>query len=66
MPSKKKQILLADDDSDTLLVIKDRLESLGFQVTAVSNGWEAVEKIKQRRYDVVIDNGYHDAGDWRY
>jgi CheY-like chemotaxis protein len=54
MPLETKRILLADDDPDTLVVLKDRLASFGFQVTAVSNGREAVEEIKQKDYGLVI------------
>jgi CheY-like chemotaxis protein len=54
MPGEMKQILLADDDPDTLLVLKDRLESFGHQVTTVTNGREAVEKVKRGNFAAVI------------
>ena len=54
MPPEKKRILLADDDADVLLGIRDRLESFGFQVTAVSNGREAVEEMNRGGYAMVI------------
>ena len=54
MPPEKKRILLADDDADVLLGVRDRLESFGFQVTAVSNGREAVEEMNQGGYAMVI------------
>jgi CheY-like chemotaxis protein len=44
------RILLADDDPDALLSLRDRLESFGFQVTAVSNGREAVEEMGREEY----------------
>jgi CheY-like chemotaxis protein len=50
----RKRILLADDDPDVLLGVRDRLESFGFQVTAVSNGREAVEEIRLGEYALVI------------
>lgn len=54
MTLEKKQILLADDDSDTTLVLKDRLESFGYEVTAVSNGQEAIEEIIRKRYAAAV------------
>lgn len=54
MPTEMKWILLADDDPDTLLVLKDRLESFGYQVKTVSNGRETVEELKRRNYAAVI------------
>lgn len=54
MPPEKKRILLADDDSDALLGLRDRLESFGFQVKGVSNGREAVEELKRGGYAMVI------------
>lgn len=54
MPPEKKRILLADDDADVLLGIRDRLESFGFQVTTVSNGREAVEEMSRGGYAMVI------------
>jgi len=54
MPPEKKRILLADDDPDALLVLRDRLESFGYQVTTVTNGREAVEKVKRKEYAGVI------------
>jgi len=49
-----KRILLADDDSDTTLVLKDRLESFGYEVTVVSNGQEAIEEIIRERYAAAV------------
>jgi CheY-like chemotaxis protein len=54
VPPEKKRILLADDDPDVVLGIRDRLESFGFQVTAVSNGREAVEEMSRGGYAMVI------------
>ena len=54
MSPEKKRILLVDDDADVLLGVRDRLESFGFQVTAVSNGREAVEEMNRGGYAMVI------------
>jgi CheY-like chemotaxis protein len=54
VPPEKKRILVADDDPDSSLVFKDRLELFGFQVTEVSNGREAVEEIMRGGYALVV------------
>ena len=54
MAPTRKRVLLADDDSDTTLMLKDRLESFGYEVTEVSNGREALEEINCERYGVVV------------
>jgi CheY-like chemotaxis protein len=54
VPPEKKHILLADDDSDAALVLKDRLESFGYEVTAVSNGQEAIEEFIRARYAATV------------
>lgn len=48
------KILIAEDDPDVLLVLRDRLESFGFDVTAVSNGREAVEQVGDGTYAIVL------------
>lgn len=54
MTQEKKRILLADDDSDTALVLKDRLESFGYEVTVVTNGQEAIEEFIRVRYAAAV------------
>ncbi len=48
------QILWADDEIDLLRPHILFLESKGYQVTSVSNGADAVEKIRNARFDVVL------------
>ncbi len=48
------QILWADDEIDLLKPHILFLESKGYTVTSVSNGADAVERVKQSRYDVVL------------
>jgi putative two-component system response regulator len=48
------KILIVDDDPsmrDTLLVV---LEDEGFEVTGAANGYEAISKIKETSFDLVI------------
>jgi two-component system response regulator (stage 0 sporulation protein F) len=51
---EKKRILLAEDDADASLVLKDRLESFGYEVTAVTNGHEAIEEFIRVRYAATV------------
>jgi two-component system sensor histidine kinase/response regulator len=48
------QILLAEDDPVSRLVARRLLERIGHQVTNASDGAEAVERCRERTYDVVF------------
>lgn len=49
-------VLVVDDDSDIQEVLKDRLESLGYQVLLGSNGKEGLELLeKQNPHMVLLD-----------
>ena len=56
MPSKlgKIKILHVDDEGDTLKVVKIILEKEGYEVDSVRQGAEALEKIKENGYDLLI------------
>lgn len=49
-----KKILLVDDDEDLLELYKETLEEEGFYVDTAKNGREAVEKVKEKNYDLVV------------
>jgi DNA-binding response OmpR family regulator len=51
---KTPRILWADDEIDLLRPHILFLESKGYGVTSVSNGADAVEKVRQERFDVVL------------
>jgi len=51
---KGRRILIAEDDPDVLLVLTDRLESFGYEVTPVTNGREAVEEVRRTAYTIVL------------
>jgi CheY-like chemotaxis protein len=53
MPDRKR-ILIVEDDQDVLLVLRDRLESYGHQITTVTNGRDAVNEITKTQYAMVI------------
>jgi two-component system chemotaxis response regulator CheY len=47
--------ILAVDDSQTMRdVVKETLESAGYQVTVAENGLDGLEKFKQGKYDLII------------
>ena len=49
------QHILAVDDSQTMRdVVKETLESAGYQVTVAENGQDGLEKFKQGKFDLII------------
>ncbi len=50
----KIRILLVEDDGINQLVADTMLSNLGYHVDIVSNGWEALEKLKAVRYSLVF------------
>lgn len=53
-----KRILLADDNTDLVLICVDFLVIEGFVVTVARNGQEAIKCLQQQRFDLVITD-YH-------
>ena len=49
-----KNVLLVEDILDNQDVIKDMSELLGFNLDIVSNGEDAIEKWKEKKYDLII------------
>ena len=52
--ANEPRILWADDEIDLLRPHILFLESKGYRVTSVSNGSDAVERVREERYDVVL------------
>ena len=50
----KKSILVVDDEQGFIDLYTYLLEPLGFEVTCAKNGKEAVEKFKDRSFDLVL------------
>lgn len=48
-----KTVLVIDDEPDIRLFLKTLLEDAGFEVSVAANGNEALEKITQKRPDVI-------------
>lgn len=49
-----KKILIVDDDELVLIAIQELLTPLGFSVTGVSSGPEALEEVSHNQFDLVI------------
>lgn len=51
-----KQILLVEDDPAHTLLIKTALMEFNgsFEITSVETGWDALEKLKQEPFDLII------------
>lgn len=49
-----RRVLAVDDDPSILAVIKDILGKVGYTVTAVPNGVEALRRLEADTYDIVI------------
>lgn len=62
------KVLIADDDTDIADLIKNFLSSTNFECDVVHNGKDAILKLQEKKYDVVIldvmmpyIDGYHVA-----
>jgi signal transduction histidine kinase/DNA-binding response OmpR family regulator len=51
---RRLKILLAEDNKINQKVASKTLESFGHQVDVVENGLEAVDKVKQNQYDLIM------------
>jgi CheY-like chemotaxis protein len=47
-------VLVADDDHDNRALVSQLLESVGFLVQSVSNGFEAMQRVRSIRPDLII------------
>lgn len=59
------RVLIADDNPINLIIISKKMQKLGFVVTTVTNGQEALEKLANKDYDLLcldvdmpVLNGY--------
>ncbi|MDR4509784.1 MAG: response regulator [Candidatus Brocadiaceae bacterium] len=51
---KSLQILIVDDNSDFCMNCVDILESKGYTVSAVNDGFEAIKEVQEKNFDLVI------------
>jgi two-component system response regulator HydG len=52
--NEKGSILVVDDDNDMTTTLSDILVDLHYHVETANNGFEAIEKIKNRRFDTIL------------
>ncbi|HSE83363.1 MAG TPA: response regulator [Thermodesulfobacteriota bacterium] len=52
----KKRVLIVEKNKIQVKLYKQILEAEGFEVEAVRDGVEGLEKVKQDRYEVIISN----------
>ena len=50
----KSKLLVVDDEVNQALLYEQELEDEGYEVDTVNSGMEALEKIKEKKYDLVI------------
>jgi PAS domain S-box-containing protein len=53
-PLRSRRILTAEDNAINQLVITEQLKALGYAVTAVGNGLEALEALQAGEHDLVL------------
>lgn len=51
---KNVKVLVADDEENIRLLFKEELEEEGYEVQTASNGLEALEKLQDSSFDVVV------------
>jgi len=51
---KNKKILIVDDEENIRILFKEELEDEGYAVDLASNGFEAIQKVKNNSYDLVV------------
>lgn len=49
-----KRILVVDDEKDVLEIIKDRLESYGYEVETLTDGLQCIEFLKKASADLIL------------
>ena len=59
-------ILWADDEMELLKAHIIFLNKKGYEVTAVTNGADAIEECRKRTFDLIKERGrrYHGSGHW--
>ena len=50
--------LVVDDNPSMVELLKINIEQLGYDVDAAEDGLEAVAKLEEKHYDIVITDGY--------
>lgn len=50
----KKKILIVEDEKDLILMLRERLESEGYEVHSAPDGIEGIKKAKALRPDIIL------------
>lgn len=51
---KPTRILLVDDEEHIRLLFKEELEEEGYEIDLASNGFEALDKLRNQAFDLVV------------
>lgn len=51
---KDIKILIVDDEENIRILFKEELEEEGYKIDVASNGYEALEKVKEAPFDLVV------------
>ncbi len=51
---KNPKILVVDDEENIRLLFKEELEEEGYEVATAVSGYDALEKLKESRFDLVV------------
>jgi DNA-binding response OmpR family regulator len=54
IPAVEKRILVVDDDLHSREGLRDSLQTEGFRIETVGDAWEAIRKVKEKRFDIAI------------
>jgi two-component system, OmpR family, alkaline phosphatase synthesis response regulator PhoP len=52
--NEHRRVLVVDDEPDVLLLCRVNLEFEGYEVVEASDGEEAMERLREQRFDVVL------------
>jgi CheY-like chemotaxis protein len=52
--NERRRVLVVDDEPDVLLLCRVNLEFEGYEVVEASDGEEAMERLREQRFDVVL------------
>ncbi len=48
------KILVVDDEDNIRFLFKEELEEEGYRIEMASNGYEAIEKVKSSKFDLIL------------
>jgi CheY-like chemotaxis protein len=52
--NERRRVLVVDDEPDVLLLCRVNLEFEGYEVVEASDGVQAMERLREQRFDVVL------------